>query len=430
MAGNVYEWVSDWYSEDYYQHATGPNASGPEDGTTKVIKGGAWNGLDIAIRSAGRFYAFPYRNDYDGFRCAMDADQTPPSATAPNPTRTPTPISQITQTATGIWSGLQLRTPQPRTTPLPPAEHTPIDGVYAMLDESLPQWWACKRCADYRPGGGIWKLRFDRGIMRIYYDVTGWSSIASYTVSGERLLLFNDPFCPEEVGEYTWKLEDMWGLSDRSLTLETVSDACSIALRGQNLSRQAWLSCLPPNAMTGASGHYHMPPGCEEPRPPEPEPVEQDPNVTATVYAGYTHDFAVEPDIYANANSPENPVPEGITVQHSEESISYGLTRVLWGAGDWIEASTELPFASMGVQILGDHTIGWARVLFDGVEVWRGNTAEIWSHLGRHGGYIEVSGYQKGMHTLRVESLGFDYHPVTVAYFGFSSEGGVRMAQP
>ncbi|UCF28754.1 MAG: hypothetical protein JSW42_03440, partial [Chloroflexota bacterium] len=88
-----------------------------------------------------------------------------------------------------------------------------------------------------------------------------------------------------------------------------------------------------------------------------------------------------------------------------------------------------LPFESMGVQIYGDHTIGWARVLFDGEEVWRGDTAEIWSHLGRHGGYIEISGFDPGTHTIRVESMGFDYHPVTVAYFGFSHHGGVEMGE-
>ena len=151
--------------------------------------------------------------------------------------------------------------------------------------------------------------------------------------------------------------------------------------------------------------------------------------VTVNVHPGYTRDFAIQPDIKADANSEGNPSPEGIKVTHSEESISYGLNRVLWGEGDWVQASTDLPFDSMGVQIYGDHTIGWARLLFDGEEVWRGNTAEIWSHLGRHGGYIEISGFDPGMHTMRIESMGFDYHPVTVAYFGFSHQGGVEIGE-
>ncbi len=60
---------------------------------------------------------------------------------------------------------------------------------------------------------------------------------------------------------------------------------------------------------------------------------------------------------------------------------------------------------------MGEPQIGWARVLFDGVEVWRGNTSAIWSKPGRHGGYIEISGLSPGMHTMRAESLGFDYRP-------------------
>jgi hypothetical protein len=77
----------------------------------------------------------------------------------------------------------------------------------------------------------------------------------------------------------------------------------------------------------------------------------------------------------------------------------------------------------MGAQFMGDPPIGWARVLFNGVEAWRGNTSAIWNEFGRHGGYVEVSGFAPGPHTLRVESLGLDYHPVTVAWFGFNLGG-------
>ena len=342
--------------------------------------------------------------------------------------------TQLPTLQTGVetsddWLDLQSQTPVPHTTPLPESEWTPIDGTYTKLDPSLPQWWACRRCADYRPAGGIWKLQIDKGVMRIYYPITGWRSVASYTVSGDRLFIFNDPYCPQEVGEYSWKLEDMWNLADRSLEIEVVADSCSIELRGENLGNQAWLSCMPPNEMTGVSDHWHKPPGCEE--NPVPPVTAADPSlpVTVNVHPGYTRDFAVQPDIYADANSEENPSPESIQVTHSDESISYGLNRVLWGEGDWVQASTDLPFESMGVQIYGDHTIGWARVLFDGEEVWRGNTAEIWSHLGRHGGYIEISDFEPGRHTIRIESMGFDYHPVTVAYFGFNHQGGVEMGE-
>ena len=342
-------------------------------------------------------------------------------------TSTATEAISVTATPTGLWTGLLLDMPVAFSTPLPEENWTPIDGTYAKLDPSNPQWWACRRCADYRPAGGIWKLQFNKGVMRIYYDVTGWRSIASYTIEDNHLYLFNDPYCPDEVGEYTWKLEDKWGLENRRLVLNTVKDSCSINLRGQNLSAQSWESCQPPNFMTGASDHWHKTPGCETvstlPGTPAPATLE----ATVIVHPGYALKFVRQPGLYIDANQEEKLPPEGITLSHSENSISYGLNRVLWGEGSWVEVSTELPYTAIGVQVYGDYTIGWAHVLFDGQEVWRGNASEIWADQGRNGGYIEVSNFEPGSHTLRIESMGFDYHPVTVAFFGFSLGDSVRM---
>lgn len=83
----------------------------------------------------------------------------------------------------------------------------------------------------------------------------------------------------------------------------------------------------------------------------------------------------------------------------------------------------------MGVQVYGDYTMGWAQVFFDGQEVWRGDTSEIWSYQGRNGEYIEVKDFEPGSHALRIESMGFDYHPVTVAFFGFNQTGGVKLEE-
>jgi formylglycine-generating enzyme required for sulfatase activity len=73
MAGNVYEWVSDWYAEDYYANSPREVPGGPMTGMQRVLRGGNWSSNPDNLRSANRFWAFPGRNDFDGFRCVMDA---------------------------------------------------------------------------------------------------------------------------------------------------------------------------------------------------------------------------------------------------------------------------------------------------------------------------------------------------------------------
>ena len=277
-------------------------------------------------------------------------------------------------TPADIWLALLAKTPAAYTTPQPEAAPTPLDGVYAKIDPSWPQWWLCRRCADYRPAGGIWKLQFERGVMRIYYDVTGWSSLASYTVSGDRLRLFNDPYCNDE-GVYRWTL------NGDQLVLVVEQDACSFSLRGRNLGSQPWDVCPPGSEAAQAA------PGCEHnPQPDVAYAPTPRPPIKLTVTGGDSRFFDDPPDLFAIANRDDRPAPEGIRVDFSPASIPYGLNRVLWWQGNWIEAQTELPFTTIGVQFLGSPPIGWARVLFDGIEVWRGDTAQIWSKAGVHGG--------------------------------------------
>lgn len=74
MAGNVFEWVNDWYSSIYYSSSPYANPLGPASGVYRVIRGGAWNHIASSFPRAwsrDNYYPSGWYNNY-GFRCARD----------------------------------------------------------------------------------------------------------------------------------------------------------------------------------------------------------------------------------------------------------------------------------------------------------------------------------------------------------------------
>ena len=71
-AGNVYEWVQDWYDEDYYKTKFTKSPKGPVSGTLKVVRGGSWINYSVGVRPSDRTGMKTNRRyDFVGFRCAQ-----------------------------------------------------------------------------------------------------------------------------------------------------------------------------------------------------------------------------------------------------------------------------------------------------------------------------------------------------------------------
>ncbi len=73
MAGNVWQWVADWYSDTYYASSPASNPLGPDSGQFRVMRGGSWEYFndDNYVRSAFRLRLSPSLTYYySGFRCS------------------------------------------------------------------------------------------------------------------------------------------------------------------------------------------------------------------------------------------------------------------------------------------------------------------------------------------------------------------------
>jgi formylglycine-generating enzyme required for sulfatase activity len=105
MAGNVFEWVNDLYTADYYRNSPADNPPGPVSGNGHVYRGGSFGSSAYEIRLSRRGHGTESYNSFGlGFRCALSTkpEATIASGHATNtPTQTtPSPASSATITAT------------------------------------------------------------------------------------------------------------------------------------------------------------------------------------------------------------------------------------------------------------------------------------------------------------------------------------------
>ncbi len=70
MLGNVWEWVNDWYDQNYYQNSPSQDPKGPASGQFRVLRGGSWRNLPRYVRVSFRGWYNPaVRGISLGFRC-------------------------------------------------------------------------------------------------------------------------------------------------------------------------------------------------------------------------------------------------------------------------------------------------------------------------------------------------------------------------
>lgn len=186
MAGNVSEWVADWYADTYYADSPDTNPAGPTSGTQRVVRGGSWDTMPLFLRTVHRMSADPALPFVaTGFRCAADVTDAadtgllapPPTAMPASPPPTPVPLATPEGGSPLVITALDDAISNDLT-PVNPRDvfASPVTRIYAFL------------AFEDMPSGQTW-------LYEVFRDgtlVDALSQVWTREASGETFFFFGD----------------------------------------------------------------------------------------------------------------------------------------------------------------------------------------------------------------------------------------------
>jgi formylglycine-generating enzyme required for sulfatase activity len=142
MAGNIAEWVGDWYSPGFYTEQQRliqggqiiVDPTGPVAGTQKVVRGGSWDAVPFFARGVHRQSREP--QDYTlwiGFRCAADPTVPGANTTSPGTTNVTAPIATLPPASGQDTTNALPSLPPPPATATAPAAVNEVPPVATTL---------------------------------------------------------------------------------------------------------------------------------------------------------------------------------------------------------------------------------------------------------------------------------------------------------
>ena len=169
MHGNAWEWCADWYAKDYYKNGAKVDPTGPESGSTRVLRGGGWMSTASRCRVSGRT-GCKLRGSYcdyiQSFRIVIEADDTRklPAPSPPNrdgwcdwrgPRRDAISLhvpDKLDAKPRFAWT---RKTTGPGLSGLSVA-----DGRVIVADKSADKESDIWRCLDAKTGKELWQLKY------------------------------------------------------------------------------------------------------------------------------------------------------------------------------------------------------------------------------------------------------------------------------